>query len=128
MPAPQNSEAGLLDRHQGLASGRAAEPVFPIAEEREVPVDHPVEQGPGLLGVTFVATHRAVLQLVRDLPRRRLHPVPVGEREPHVVQVALDLLRERAEPRGVDDAVDLDVLEGLQAGRARVLARGTRMQ
>ncbi len=115
MPGTQDAEARLRQGRQGLTAGTAAEPIFTVAEKREVPIDHPGEQRAGLAKVLRLqASRRLPGQTLCRVANGRLHERPIRVGDAHVGEVALDFLSQGRERIGGHDAVDFDVLEGFE--------------
>ncbi len=93
------------------------------AEEREVVVHDPLEEGPGLGQVLGVDRRRVRVQVGDDLVRARDHRLPVVDGCPHVPEDAPDSGLQLGEMVGIGLAHDLRVDEGLEpaVGRVRVV-------
>ena len=92
---PQDAEPGAGHAAQRHPVGSVQQVVLAVAEEREVPVGQPPQQRLDL-GGRFVARRRFPLrrhrQLLGQLHRPGLHPVPVLHRHPHVAEHPLEIL------------------------------------
>ena len=119
------AEAGACRRNQPVARRAALQPVFPVAEEREVVLVHPLEQRLRLADVARVAAQPGRAEFGRGLARLRAHLPPVAGRGADVVERLPDVPFERGEAHRVRLAVDLDQLPGLEARAVRVRRRGT---
>ena len=98
-----------------------AQLVLAVAEEREVVVLHPLEQGLGLGDLVGADRRRVLVELGDDLPCTRAHRAPVVDRRPHVREDPLELRGELVERGALRLTVDLDVQQRLGApfGRPR---------
>ena len=111
----QDAEAGGLDGFQRLVAGRAAQPVFAVAQEGEMTALHPGQQGLGFADVARVEARRRRVQIVRGLMGGGAHFCPVQPGRANVAQTAFDLGLQRLQGRGIDYPIDLDVLKGFES-------------
>ena len=92
-----------------------------MAEEREVVVDQPAQEGDALGDFTRRQRRRGALDVRDDGDRLVLHPSPVIHRRPDVREDAQEVGGERLALAGIGDPVDLDVDERFRVAGARVL-------
>ncbi len=107
----QDSEPARLHGLQRYASGRTSQPILTITQEREMTVQHPLEQRLGFGDIEHIEARTQGVQVLGRLPRRTLHFRPIGARGAHIPHAAFYLRLQRAQRRGVDDAIHFDVLK-----------------
>ncbi len=83
--------------------------VAAIAQEREVIVGEPAQEGASLLEFLGWNRRRALFDFRDNTQHLVEHALPVGNRQPHVTQHAGHVRGQRLQLRGIGDAVDFDV-------------------
>ncbi len=81
-----DAEAGSVDRYQLSAFGSALEAEVAHAEEGEVVVGEPAQEGNGLLELLLGNIGAGGLELLGGLPDALHHQPPVGDRDAHGVE------------------------------------------
>jgi hypothetical protein len=104
----QDAESRARHRHEPVLARPAPQPVFAVAEEREVVAFHPLEERLRLAHFAAAAAERC-----GGIPRPGAHPAPVAGRRADVVEGTPDGRLDRREAGRVRLAVDLDHLPGL---------------
>ena len=122
----QDAEAGAGDGAQELVVALALELVLAVAEEREVVVGQPLEEGPALVELLGRSSGGgSLVELVDDLDDLGVHLVPVLDGLADVAQHPLEGVGDRVGVLVVVDPVDLDVHPRLALGRPRAAPRAS---
>jgi hypothetical protein len=104
-----------VDTHQVVAA---------VAEEREVVVGEPFEEGAPFGQLPRFDRWRPACDFGQHLSDLATHRRPVRDRDAHVGERTRDLVREGMHAGDVAHAVDLDVHERLAPGAAELASRG----
>ena len=105
----QDAERGLGPRHERELARLAAQLVLAVAQEDEVVVLEPGQEGARLGDLVAVERRRVGAQLSDDVERLRPDRLPVGDRRAHLVDHAHQVVPELLELPGVGLARDLRV-------------------
>ena len=118
--ATQHAQRRAVDDRQRVAVVGRDQVVAAVAEEGEVTVGEPRQEGPGLGDLGRRPRRRAAAELADDVGDARAHRAPVVDADAHVGEHTLEVGGERLHPLGVGDAVDLDVHQRLARATRRV--------
>ncbi len=120
----QDAEPAAGDDAQHILAVHRLERIVPAAEEGEVVVQEPGEEGAPFFELGL--RHRAarLVKPLEGLRHARLHRSPVLHRSAHVGQHACETRLELGQLRRIALAVDLDMHEGLEASLGGLARRG----
>ena len=108
----EKPEPGTLDRLQIHLVLAAVKAVLAVAEEGEVFVDHPRQQRLALRANGRIGAGWPILQRRAGFLHLRLHLAPVADRDPNVVEDALDFMFQHVELVRIGFLVDDEPNEG----------------
>ena len=105
----QDAQPRARDRAQHRIALDVGNLVFAIAQEGEVVLGHPAQEGLGLGHALLVQRKRTLRQLLGDLHHVRAHGPPVADRRAHVGQRRLEVVQQVIAVLAIGQAVDLQV-------------------
>jgi hypothetical protein len=127
-PFAQHAQAAAGDQLQRQLAALAHQVVLAVAEQREVVVGQPLQEGAALRRFRGIDAGRRRRQFLGRLLQVRDHGGPVADRGAHVRQHPFDALAQRCPLLRVDEAVHLDVHPRLARQVRRGMARRHRLQ